>query len=95
MHKNRDVQNRLLAAWYATQSLEKLYEKYHRLRAQAEKVTPHYSLAPASEGKQYTDIDFVYLFDTDENEWYVLDVCENTVNKLKRELNIPVKGDGE
>ena len=54
MHKNRDVQNRLLAAWYATQSLEKLYEKYHRLRAQAEKVTPHYSLAPAKDGKQDT-----------------------------------------
>lgn len=41
-----DIKQRLRAYWYCTQRLDKLYDKYHAIRARAEKMTPAYSLAP-------------------------------------------------
>ena len=41
-----DIKQRLLSYWYCTQRLDKLYDKYHAIRARAEKMTPAYSLAP-------------------------------------------------
>jgi hypothetical protein len=41
-----DIKQRLRAYWYCSQRLDKLYDKYHAIRARAEKMTPAYSLAP-------------------------------------------------
>lgn len=49
---SRDIKRELREYWYITQHLCNLAERYNRLRAQAEKVTPAYSLAPGGSGSQ-------------------------------------------
>lgn len=49
---SRDIKRELREYWYITQHLCNMAERYNRMRAQAEKVTPTYSLAPGGLGSQ-------------------------------------------